>query len=176
MDRPSPLYTPLWFWCMIFFLKIAFVFHITSTMLLKRSLLLLFTLWEFQCLTIPKNQIIYAVKNAKNRMTFQHSNYTVKHKETLVGKGRFIDNINTTGYVPRDFFFRFWAKQRFLFVLIIHFFFFYSWTSFLLGILLGSSTPGASILVGDGILNWIKITNLIFRYYGYKCTVQVNWT
>ncbi|VVC38023.1 Phospholipase B-like [Cinara cedri] len=67
-------------------------------MLLKSSLLLLFTFWRFQCLTIPKNQTILAVKTTKNRFTLQHKNYTVKHKEILIGKAKFIDNINSTGW------------------------------------------------------------------------------
>lgn len=72
-------------------------------MLLKSCLLLLFTLWVFPCLTIPKNQTILAVKNAKNRITLQYKNYTIKHKETLIGKATFTDNINSTGYVSKDF-------------------------------------------------------------------------
>ncbi|VVC38022.1 Hypothetical protein CINCED_3A023616 [Cinara cedri] len=67
-------------------------------MFLKSCLLLFFTLWEFRCLTIPKNQTILAVKTAKNRFTIQYKNYTIKQKEAVIGKAKFTDNINSTGW------------------------------------------------------------------------------
>lgn len=62
-------------------------------------MLLLFTLWVVQCSAALKNQTLLAVKKANNRITVKPKHYTLKPEEIIIGRGKYIDSTNRTGYV-----------------------------------------------------------------------------
>jgi len=62
-------------------------------------LLSLLSVWALQCSAAQKNQTLLAVKRDNNRITIQPKLYIVKPKEIIIGKAKFIDRINNTGYV-----------------------------------------------------------------------------
>jgi len=59
----------------------------------------LLSVWALQCSAIQKNQTLLAVKRDDNRITVQPKLYIVKPKEIIIGKAKYIDRINSTGYV-----------------------------------------------------------------------------
>lgn len=61
-------------------------------------LLSLLSVWALQCSAAQKNQTLLAVKRDNNRITIQPKLYIVKPKEIIIGKAKFIDRINNTGW------------------------------------------------------------------------------
>lgn len=62
-------------------------------------LLSLLSVWALQCSALIKNQTLVAVKKDNNRITIQPKLYIVKPKEIIIAKAKYVDRINSTGYV-----------------------------------------------------------------------------
>lgn len=71
-------------------------------MLPKSFLLLFVTVWIVQCSGTLKNQTLLAVKKANNQISTESKRYALKQikpEETIIGRGKYIDSTNGTGYV-----------------------------------------------------------------------------
>lgn len=81
---------------------ITHLFSITSTMLSKSFVLLFLIIWVVQCSATLKNQTLLAVKKPNNQISIEPKRYALKQikpGETIIGRGKYIDSTNGTGYV-----------------------------------------------------------------------------
>lgn len=68
-------------------------------MLSLKCVLLLYTVWVFQCSASLKNRTILVVKKNNNEIVLQPKLYVAKPNEIIIGRGKYTDQINSTGYV-----------------------------------------------------------------------------
>lgn len=70
-------------------------------MLSKSFVILFFTIWVVQCSAKLKNQTLLAVKKANGQLSIKPKGYDhkqIKPGETIIGRGKYIDSTNSTGY------------------------------------------------------------------------------